>query len=197
MGGTGETPGTDRAATGSVAAMPRGATAAAAVGAHPDPLALLHQWLVGIKIAHVGHTRAATIYARRNRWLGGLATLASAVVGTTLFTSLSTSDKGTIVTFAAIVSVATVVLTALSTFLNYADLVTGHRAAASTYGALRRRVEQLVVFGEPDKLRDEMTDIAATWSKIEQDAVDLPPGMYDYGYRWVHSRNRTGLLGNE
>ena len=178
----------------------RGAAATAALtgdGGHPNPDELLEQWLRGIKIEHVGHTRAASVYARRNRLLGAAATLMSTVVGSTLFASLSSSDKTTIVTVAAIISVFTIVLTALSTFLNYSELVSSHRAAATAYAALRRRVEQLHVFGEPDKLRDEMASIADTWTKTEQDNVDLPSNFYEYGYKWVHSAKRIGLLGQE
>jgi hypothetical protein len=155
---------------------------------HRDPVALLEQWLRGIRIAHVGHTRAATVFSRRARFFGVAATLVTAIVGTTLFSSLTSSPDPRLVTFAALASVVAVILTALQTFLNYGELVTGHRAAAGAYGDLRRRAEQLLVFGEVTQLRDPMAEIAATWTKLEQDSPDLPQGIYLYASKWVATR---------
>jgi hypothetical protein len=162
---------------------------------HRDPVALLEQWLRGIKISHVGHTRAATVFARRARYFGVGATLVTAVVGTTLFSSLTTAPDPRLVTFAAIGSVVAVILTALQTFLNYGELVTGHRAAAGAYGDLRRRAEQLLVFGEAKELRDPMAEIATTWTKLEQDSPDLPQGIYSYATKWVATREGHNRLG--
>lgn len=162
---------------------------------HRDPVALLEQWLRGIKISHVGHTRAATVFARRGRWIGLAATLVTAIVGTTLFSSLTSSPDPRLVTFAALASVVAVILTALQTFLNYGELVTSHRAAAGAYGDLRRRAEQLLVFGAATELREAMAEIAATWTKLEQDSPDLPQGIYSYATKWVATRegfNRPG-----
>jgi hypothetical protein len=155
---------------------------------HRDPVELLEQWRRGIRTAHVGHTRAATVFAGRARALGVGATLATAVVGTTLFSSLSASPDPRLVTFAALGSVVAVILTAMQTFLNYGDLVTGHRAAASAYGDLRRRIEQLLVFGDPAQLREPMAEIAATWTKLEQDSTDIPRPFYEYAQKWVAQR---------
>jgi len=165
------------------------------VAEHRDPVALLEQWLRGIRIAHVGHTRAATVFARRGRILGIGATIVSAVVGTTLFSSLGTSADVRLITFAAIMSVAAVILTALQTFLNYGELVSAHRAAAGAYGSLRRRAEQLVVFEDPAKLREPMSQIADTWTKLDQDSPDLPQGIYEYASKWVATRERFARPG--
>ena len=178
------------------------ATASMQVPEHHDPVELLEQWHRGIKIGHVGHTRAATVFARRARAFGVGATLATAVVGTTLFSSLSTSPDPRLVTFAALASVVAVILTALQTFLNYGELVTGHRAAAGAYGDLRRRTEQLLVFGDATRLREQLAEIAKTWAKLEQDSPDLPQGLYEYAAKWVatreeHARNGPGRPSRE
>jgi hypothetical protein len=165
------------------------------VAEHRDPVALLEQWLRGIRIAHVGHARAATVFARRGRVLGLAATIVSVVVGTTLFSSLGTSTDARLITFAALMSVLAVVLTALQTFLNYGELVTGHRAAAGAYGALRRRAEQLLVFDDPAGLREPMAQIAETWTKLDQDSPDLPQGIYEYASKWVATRERFARPG--
>jgi hypothetical protein len=160
---------------------------------HPDPEALVEQWLRGVKVAHVGHTRAATVFSRRGRVIGVAATFVTTVVGTTLFSTLSSSPDPRLVAFAALASIAAVILSALQTFLNYGELVSGHRAAASAYGDLRRRLEQLLVFADATHIRTKMPEIGAAWTKLEQDSPDLPSGLYQYGLKWV---TKNGIWGS-
>jgi len=156
-----------------------------------DAMALLRQWLHGIKISHVGHRRAATVFGRRARILGVLATLASAVVGTTVFASLSESADPRLLVAAAILSVVAVIMSSLQTFLNYGELVAAHRSAGTGYAALRRRVDHLIVFAKPDELPDSMAEIAATWTKLDEDSPDLPSGIFEYAVKWVDKRQRS------
>jgi hypothetical protein len=156
-----------------------------------DATALLRQWLYGIRISHVGHRRAATVFARRARILGVSATLASAVVGTTVFASLSESADQRLLVIAAILSVVAVIMSSLQTFLNYGELVAAHRSAGTGYAALRRRVDQIVVFAKPDDLADSMADISTTWTKLDEDSPDLPSGIFEYAVKWVGSRQRS------
>jgi|SRR5215207_3893533 len=160
-----------------------------------DPVRLLDQWRRGVRIAHIAHTRAATEFAGRNRVLGIGATVSTAVVGTTLFTSLSNSNNQNLVLVAALMSVVAIVLTALQTFLNYGDLVTSHRAAANAYGDLRRRIEQLLVFGDAAQLQEPMAEIAGIWTKLEQDSVDVPQRIYAGAAKSVAQREAAGDQG--
>jgi hypothetical protein len=153
-----------------------------------DARALLLQWLKGIKIAHVGHRRAATVFGRRARILGVAATLASAVVGTTVFASLSESADQRLLAVAAVLSVVAVIMSALQTFLNYGELVASHRQAANGYAGLRRRVDHLLVFADADELRDAMAAIATDWTKLDEEAPDLPSGIFEYASKWVGRR---------
>jgi hypothetical protein len=167
------------------------ATTQPASSAEADAEKLLAQWLHGIKISHVGHKRAAAVFARRARALGVAATVISAIVGTTLFSTLATVADERVIAAAALLSVIAVVLTALQTFLNYSELAAGHRTAATAYGDLRRRMEQLVVFGSPAGLREQMADIGETWAKLDQESPDLPQGIFDYAMKWVTKRGAS------
>ena len=156
-----------------------------------DAKTLLRQWLHGIKISHVGHRRAATVFGRRARVLGVLATLASAVVGTTVFASLSEASDPRLLVVAAILSVVAVIMSSLQTFLNYGELVAAHRRAGTGYAALRRQVDHLLAFGQPDALPDAMAEIAATWTKLDEDSPDLPSGIFEYAVKWVGKRGSS------
>lgn len=116
------------------------------------------------------------------------ATIVSAAVGTTLFSTLAASTDVRLVTFAAFLSVIAVILVALQTFLNYGELSVSHRAAASAYGDLRRRIEELLVFGRGDEMQKPLAKIRASWAKLDQDSPDLSPGMFDYARKWVAKR---------
>jgi hypothetical protein len=143
-----------------------------------DPEVLLRQWVRGIRVYHIGHRRAAVIFARRARFLGVLTTLASAVVGTTIFSSLANSTDSRWIVLAGALSVGAVITSALQTFLNYGELVASHRTAATAYGGLRRKAEQVVVFTPGNALRDPMAEIATEWTKLDQDSPDLPDGIF-------------------
>lgn len=156
-----------------------------------DPLELLAEWLTGVKLAHVGHARAAAIYARRATALGVGATIVSAAVGTTLFATLAASTDDRLIGAAALLSVIAVILSALQTFLNYGELAVSHRVAAGAYGDLRRRVEQLLAFGRHDKLQRVMAEITEAWAKLDRDSPDLSPAMFDYARKWVSKRTAS------
>jgi hypothetical protein len=156
-----------------------------------DAMKLLHEWLVGITIEHVGHTRAAVVYDRRAKILGVAATLISAVIGTTLFSAIASSTNSTLIAAAGLLSVAAVILSALQTFLGYGQLAATHHAAAISYGALRRRVELITVFRDSSGLREQMPVIAAAWTKLGENSPDLPLGIYEYARKWVSGRKNA------
>lgn len=188
----GSTNETDNGAAAPEAAAPAAAGAPAVAAAQAkDPMKLLNQWQRGIRISHVGHRRAAAVFARRARALGVGATVVSAIVGTTLFSSLTTSTDQRLIIVAAALSVVAVILTALQTFLNYGDLAAGHRTAATAFGDLRRRVEQLVIFGSPDELRQGMAEIGETWTKLDQESPELPQGIFNTAMKWVTRREAS------
>jgi hypothetical protein len=152
---------------------------------------LLRQWIAGIRLNHIGHRRAATVYARRARALGVITTLASTIVGTTLFSSLANSQDSRLIVAAAIASLFALVASALQTFLNYSELAAAHRGAAVGYGALRRRSEQLLAFPPDGGLDEPMRETSTIWNKLDEESPELPDGMFEYANRWVARRNRT------
>ena len=163
-----------------------------AADAAADAMKLIHEWLLGITIEHIGHTRSAVVYDRRAKILGVAATLISAIIGTTLFSAIASSTNTTLIAAAGLLSVAAVILSALQTFLGYGQLAATHHAAAIAYGALRRRVELITVFRDSSGLREQMPVIAAAWTKLGENSPDLPLGIYEYARKWVTGRRNAG-----
>jgi hypothetical protein len=161
-----------------------------------DPLKLLDEWHNGIRIAHIGHDRMASIASGRARALGILATTASAVAGTSLVSTLATSNDERWIAFAAVLSVVAAVLTALQTFLNYGDLTARHRSAASAYGDLRRLTEELRAFKRGADLEVPMSALREAWAKLDEEAPAVPQGVHDQAYARVVGSGRTGTRGN-
>jgi len=150
-----------------------------------DPLKLLDQWHTGIRMAHIGHDRMASLAFGRARTVGILATAGSAVAGTTLVSSLATSSDDRWIAFAAILSVLAAVLSALQTFLNYGDLAARHRSAASSYGDLRRRAEELQAFKRGVDLEGPMGELRLAWTKLDQESPSIPQRVHDVAYARV------------
>ena len=157
-----------------------------------QPMKLLKAWLHGIKISHVGHTRAAVVYERRAKVLGVITTLISAIIATAIFSSAAASTNATLLVVAGILSAAAVVVSALATFLNYGQLAANHRLASIAYGGLRRRIELITVFEDPSDLGKKMPEIAEAWLKLEEASPDLPAGIFDYARKWVAKRAAAG-----
>src|SRR2546428_35193 len=110
----------------------------------PEPHLLLTQWLNGIKIAHVAHSRAAASYRLRGQLLGVPVTVFTVVIGTSVFTTLHSSPNERIIIMIGVTSVLAAVLSGVQTFLNYPEQAARHQAAGTKYGRLRRRVEEVI-----------------------------------------------------
>ncbi len=141
---------------------------------------LLKQWHAGIRIAHVGHRFAATHYESLNRTVGVSGAVASALVGTTLFSTLGTLTNSTLQIALGLISILAATLAALHTFFNYSELAEKHKLAASRYANLRREYEQLLTSSpEKDNLLEEyLGAIREKWSLLDQESPTIPKNVY-------------------
>jgi hypothetical protein len=130
---------------------------------------------------------AAKHHARLNTWLGVPVVVTSAIVGTTIFATLSKEPvEWKIVT--GLLSVAAAVLAALQTFFRHAEASEKHRAAAGNYAALFRSFDILrlriategaarggAIQGQEGLVRE--------WDKIERESPDVPDRLYGQAVR--------------
>ena len=141
------------------------------------------------------HYLAAEIFSGRNLRLGIPVTIATSVVATSIFATLTQQTQIlwlSIVT--GVVSVGASILSGLQTFLRYSDLAGEHRRAAVAYESVRRafdlfalefrhstdRVAALKRLGEISSRIDSIVDAAPT----------LPDHIYD-SVKWRPAAIRT------
>lgn len=104
---------------------------------------LLSGWLLHAHKERDRHDSAARRYEGRRFTLGSIAITLSATVGTSVFASLATSARAPWIAVAVgLVSVAATVLTALSTFLDYAGRAQRHRRAAANCKGIIHEIEE-------------------------------------------------------
>jgi hypothetical protein len=143
--------------------------------------ALLEDWRRRAAAAKECHYRSATALRRAHAFLGVPVVVLTAVVGTSVFATLSdaTISTGLRVAVGAI-SVGAAVLAGLQTFFRFAERAERHVIAADWYAALYRETSQVRAMppslrGAPkeclDRLRKEM-------SKIGQQAPEIPEGLW-------------------
>jgi hypothetical protein len=97
----------------------------------------------GTAILHAqAHNIAAERFERKNTYLGVPATIIAAVVGSSIFASLSSNDKNIylIVTTGAL-SILAAILSALQTFLKYPEIAQSHKSAKDGYEGIRRKID--------------------------------------------------------
>lgn len=151
-----------------------------------DAQTLLQQWLNGIKIMEISHRRAATYYNRCGRMLGIPVTILTIIVGTSVFSTLGSSDNKLVLLSIGFLSIIAAVLSGVQTFLNYPELTQRHYAAGIKYGILRRRIEESISFTiDPSELKKLMNDIRDEWDQLEKESPIISQSFHDKALLFV------------
>ena len=149
-----------------------------------DSTITLEQWHHGLRIFHRAHARAATMYERRSMALGLPAVILTAVAGTTVFATITSSPDPWVKVLTGVMSMAAAVLAALQTFLRYSELAERHKTASQNYGMLRREWEEMGI--ESASSTPPAPPSAAflksfreRWDAVDQQSPNLPQNVYD------------------
>jgi hypothetical protein len=140
----------------------------------------LRDWERRCAAAAEVHFQTAEYLGRWNLWLGIPVVVLSAIVGTSLFATLSKDVNVGIRIAAGIVSVIAAVLASVQTFLRFGARSEQHRVAAERWSAIRREIEKALCLppelaGSPKELLDDV-------NAHMDDAADKAPAMPDR--RW-------------
>jgi hypothetical protein len=140
---------------------------------------LVAGWLVHSHKARDRHELASRTYAKGQYALGIPALIASTVVGTSLFASLSSREVPPL--WVGLLSIAAAVLAAIQTFMDFGGRSDKHRAAAVKYKASIRGLEYLSVqIANGAALTDEqITAVQAQLDTLEEAAPVVMPNIYD------------------
>ena len=174
---------------------------------HPDPRKifepeetkeLFRGWQLHLHKGRDRHDRAARRYDRIRIWLGAVATVFSAIVGTSVFTVLEkgSSCLGThaVAIKAAVecTSILAAILTGLNAFLNLSERTEKHRSAGAQYKALIWELERIgappvrgLTGADPAVVR-----IQEQMRELERSAPVVPERIYD---RVENEWNRRGV----
>ena len=145
----------------------------------------LEQWQNGLHIRHIAHNRAFSHFKMRDRLLGLISTVLSAVVATTVFASMAESDSNNLITIAGCVSIFATLSAAAYSFLKYAQLAERHHQAAASFGQLRREIE-LLIYTNDDMHVDKIESINQRWTELEKDVPAVPQRIYDGSAKKVY-----------
>ena len=140
---------------------------------------LLNGWLIHAHKGRDRHNEASRRYEQYRYWLGVPTLSVSTVVGTSVFSALSTQEAPAL--WVAILSVLAAVLTALQTFLNFPALADRHRGAAVKYKAVIREIEQHTTdMNTQEKLAEELISaIRVKLDTLEDEAPVVTSKIYD------------------
>lgn len=146
---------------------------------------LLAQWGKIAAAAQHAHYLLATRLGRRNRWLGIPTVICSAIVGTSLFATLSKRTEDVPVSLRVLIgllSVVAAVLAATQTFLRFAERSERHVQAGDWYSAIKRDVEQILAF--PPEDRDDAKEVL---NRIRKDMNKAGQTYPEIGERTWHN----------
>jgi hypothetical protein len=149
--------------------------------ADADIRLLLLQWYRRARQSQLAHADAADRYGARARQFGIPVVVLSALVGTSVFATLSQEITPWLRIVTGLVSITAAVLATLQTFLRSGDLSSEHRVASRAFGASRRHIGQLgavstnsreVILKSLDEIRKRYDEVAAASPNIPHELLE-------------------------
>jgi len=150
----------------------------------------LEDWHDRAAAARSAHYLLASRLRRRNIMVGVPAVVFSAVVGTSLFATLSQANVPKVLRIViGMVSLAAAVLAALQTFFGFAPLAERHVVAGDWYSAVRRHVDELMALPSEERgpAKECLDTIRKEMSQISQQAPEIGQEL------WQRTARRYGV----
>ena len=120
-----------------------------------------------------------------NNRLGMPVTVLTAIVGTSIFATISSAPQLWLKVVTGLFSLTAAALSALHTWFRYQEVASQHREAAAEYGAIRHSLDHfLLTFGQvaedqrPAAL-ERFNEISKQLDMIEKKAPSIPDQIYD------------------
>lgn len=142
-----------------------------------NPPALVLQWLKRCRESQFAHYEVATKYQKQNSWFGAPAIIINSLVSASLFATFLKSENEKIRFFALGLSLFSIVLTSLQTFLKSSEKAEMHRAAGAEFAELRRKLEILHAAGTVTQTK--LDEIEKELSALAKRAPNVPSSIFD------------------
>lgn len=140
---------------------------------------LLRGWLLHSHKGRQRHDRAARPLDGERLWLGAIATVFSAVVGTSVFAAFKEGSLDELKVIIATISILSAILTGLSTFLNLSERSEKHRSAGVRYKAVIRELERrLEGIGNSTIKSSVLDEIQKRLDELEENSPIVPERIF-------------------
>ncbi|MET8086577.1 SLATT domain-containing protein [Micromonospora sp. NPDC005197] len=135
-------------------------------------------------------------YSRLNSLIGGTTIALSAVVSTGIFATLAADPALWIRIATGVLSLCSVVLSSLQTFLRFEQRADRYRADSARYGAIRRELEQIMAIppGRDSDLRDALGAIKKQMDDLAQGSLTIPARVKRRAVRDLSAKPRQNVL---
>lgn len=144
----------------------------------------------------LAHYRAAEIAKKRSTRIGIPNVIITAVVATSIFSTLNESKEFFWVRIATgVIALAAAVLSALQAFLNFGDLAEKHHIAGAKYANVRRTIDLFLLRfsaagdAERDAALQQVEEIVNTLSSLSAESPSLTEAQYQRGKSDFDSSN--------
>jgi hypothetical protein len=148
---------------------------------------------VRIRAAQTGHYKQSLQYRQYHLALGIPVVVFSAVVGTTVFATLSDAETSvTIKILLGSTSMLTAAIASLQTFLNYDSLAEKHLNAASKLSSLKKQIEaNLILLTTEEELTAFIEQVRLDWTSITEEAPQITDKVWN---RYVRQHMKDQFL---
>lgn len=132
----------------------------------------------------IAHYEAGRYYELRHFWIGTPAIILSATVGTAVFASLSDKiDSGDLIWAKIIIgfiSILSVVLISLQTFLNLSEKAEKHKSSGAKSSHLKHKIEVLALIPpeSDDEMKTVLEKIENEWNAIRLESLNFPTSIW-------------------
>jgi hypothetical protein len=137
---------------------------------------LVLAWIRRARESQFAHYEQATRLRRGSTLLGIPVIIITAIVGTTVFSSIAqatTSDNVKIVV--GLLSVSASVLSSLQTFMKLSEKAEQHRVFGARYGGIRRKLEHIYAARESQPITSQLLDyLNNDLNALAEEAPDVP-----------------------
>lgn len=145
-------------------------------------------WQRNCKRSQIANYSAAARYLKRNYWLGIPTVVFSTIVGTSVFAALGEdSIKPGIQIAVGMISILSAVFAALQTFFKWGELAAKCQSTASSYGAVKRLITQLIAGGREHITEDSVSGIRQQMDMLAREGPELPQDI------WQRVRAETAI----
>jgi len=140
-----------------------------------DLVDLAKNWLPRVRASQRMHYRCSNHFTLLNRLLGIPATVLSALVGASVFASITKQASPDMKLLAGFASLFTTILVALQTHLGYSDRAERHRQAGAGYGSIKRDIEVLAATTlTPSEFEPRLLEVKKQIDGLEKSVPEVP-----------------------